>query len=241
MIAERDLVAELALRKLEEFSVDIGTLIGRLALGPRWAVVEQAKAQPEFALSLPATMTLGGTSLLLRNVQAGDARAILDFARGLPAHDLLFLRRDITSIPQVEALLRDAATGMAVTILALDGAEVVGYATVASEGLSWTRHVRELRILVAERMRRKQLGRLLIEQAFAIAREQGAKKMIAQMTVDQRGAIGVFRRMGFEPEARLRSQVIDRDGQLHDLQIMGLDVDAFEAKLEVAVMQPSDV
>lgn len=221
--------------------MDIGTWIGRLALGPRWAVVEQAKAQPETALSLPATVTLDGTYLTLRNVQPGDAPAILAFARALPAHDLLFLRRDITSLAQVEAVLHDAETGLAVTVLALHGPEVVGYATVASDGLSWTRHVRELRVLVAEQMRGKQLGRLLIEQAFAIARAQGAKKMIAQMTVDQRAAIGVFRRMGFEPEARLRSQVVDRNGQFHDLQIMGLDVDAFEAKLEVAVAVPSEV
>ncbi len=217
--------------------MDIGTWIGRLGMGPRWVVVEQAKAQPEAALLLPATITLDGTTLLLRNAEPGDAPALLAFARGLPAHDLLFLRRDITSLPQVEALLRDATTGLAVTILVLDGTEVVGYANVGSDGLSWTRHVRELRILVAERMRGRQLGRLLIEQAFAIAKAQGARKMIAQMTVDQRAAIAVFRRMGFEPEARLRSQVIDRDDHLHDLQIMGLDVDAFEARLEVAVAQ----
>ncbi|HEY5477292.1 MAG TPA: GNAT family N-acetyltransferase [Tepidiformaceae bacterium] len=221
--------------------MDISTLIGRLALGPRWAVVEQAKAQPETALSLPATITLDGVNLLLRGVRIGDAPAILAFARALPAHDLLFLRRDITSSVQVDAVLRDAETGLAVTVLAFEGQEVVGYATIASDGLSWTQHVRELRVLVAERMRGKHLGRLLIEQSFAIARMQGAKKMIAQMTVDQRGAIGVFRRMGFEPEARLRSQVIDRSGQLHDLQIMGLDIDAFEARLEVAVTQPTEV
>ena len=55
------------------------------------------------------------------------------------------------------------------------------------------------------------------------------------MTVDQQGAISVFRKLGFEPEARLKGQVIDREGHLHDLQIMSLDVDAFASRLEAAL------
>ena len=43
----------------------------------------------------------------------------------------------------------------------------------------------------------------------------------------------------FEREARLRNQLIDRDGQLHDLQIMSLDVDEFRAKVDLmAVSAP---
>ena len=56
--------------------------------------------------------------------------------------------------------------------------------------------------------------------------------MVAQITADQTAAIEVFSSLGFETEARLHPQVIDRDGQLHDLQIMGLDVDAFQLALE---------
>jgi L-amino acid N-acyltransferase YncA len=149
----------------------------------------------------------------------------------LPPYDLLFLRRDITDPTQVETWLDEAQRGQVTTVLALEGSKVVGYATVASDGLAWTRHVRELRVMVAESMRGKHLGRLLIEQAFAIAREQGARKMVAQMTVDQEAALSVFRTLGFEPEARLANQVMDREGGLHDLQIMSLDIADFEDKL----------
>jgi hypothetical protein len=38
---------------------------------------------------------------------------------------------------------------------------------------------------------RSGLGRLLTEQGFAIARERGVRKMIAQMTTDQEAAIFV--------------------------------------------------
>ena len=207
----------------------------RLLRGPFGGVLEQAVAQPSAPLTLPAHATVGGRDLTLRYLEQSDGPAILAFARALPAHDMLFLRRDITKDDQVAAWLRDAATGLATTVFATDGNVIVGYATVASDGLTWTRHIRELRVLVAAEMRGQHLGRLLTEQAFAVAREQGAKKMVAQMTTDQVGAIRAFRRIGFAPEARLRSQVIDREGHLHDLQIMTIDIDEFQSKLEAAI------
>ena len=158
---------------------------------------------------------------------------MLDFARSLPPHDLLFLRRDITQPEVVEDWARDLQEDRYVTIVALRGTQIVGYATVASDGLAWTRHVAELRVLVSPSMRGLQLGRILTEQAFAIARQRGVRKMIAQMTLDQRAAMRVFSHIGFEREARLRNQLIDRDGQLHDLQIMSLDVDEFRAKIDL--------
>jgi len=203
--------------------------------GPFSGVLDQAIAQPTTPLALPAHTTVDDRQVLLRYLEQGDAPAILAFARSLPAHDLLFLRRDITNEEQVNSWLHEARTGLATTVLALDGPAVVGYATVAADGLTWTRHVRELRVMVAPDLRGKHLGRTLVEQAFAVAHAQGAKKMVAQMTVDQEGAVNSFQRLGFQREAVLRSQVMDREGQLHDLQIMSLDVDEFESKLATAI------
>jgi hypothetical protein len=61
--------------------------------------------------------------------------------------------------------------------------------------------------------------------------------MVAQMTVDQEAAIRVFSTLGFNAEARLANQVIDRDGGLHDLQIMSLDIADFEDKLTAMQMR----
>ncbi|MCZ2109590.1 MAG: GNAT family N-acetyltransferase [Dehalococcoidia bacterium] len=207
----------------------------RIIGGANWSVLEQAQAQPSEPLTLPVQVEIDGIELLLRRLEPGDEAAMLAFARALPAHDLLFLRRDITQPDQVALLVQAVEGGLSETVVVLRGAEIVGYANVASDGITWTRHVRELRVLVAESMRGHHLGRLLTEQAFAIARAQGAKKMIAQMTVDQQAAMAVFKRLGFVAEAKLRNQVMDREGQLHDLQIMSLDVDAFRARLEFAL------
>lgn len=206
--------------------------LASIFFGRRWQLEKQAKAQARERLPLPAHVTIAGTPLTLRLMDHTDGPRVLRFARALPPHDLLFLRRDITQPDQVDVWLEEVAKGTTTSVLALHKGDIIGYASVVTDGLAWTRHLRELRVLVAPSMRRAHLGRLLTEQAFAIAKQQGATKMMAQMTIDQAAAIAVFRRMGFEAEARLRHQVIDRDGQLHDLQIMGLDIEAFQMELD---------
>ena len=207
--------------------------IGRLFGGQ---IADQVAAQSAEPLEYPATITFDNTALTLRLLARGDEEAMLEFAQGLPAHDLLFLRRDITHPDVVDEWLRDIEDGYRTTIVVAEGDRVVGYASVASDRLSWTRHVAELRVLISPSMRGKRLGRLLTEQAFALAKERGVKKMMAQMTTDQEAAIKVFSRMGFQKEARLRNQVMDRDGALHDLQIMSLDVEEFQAKIDVLLL-----
>ena len=86
--------------------------------------------------------------------------------------------------------------------------------------------------MVSTAMRAQGLGRLLTQEAFAVALGLGIEKMVAQMTVDQKGAISVFQGMGFRPEALLRDHVKDRDGRTHDLLILSHDVAKFQSQLD---------
>jgi hypothetical protein len=47
------------------------------------------------------------------------------------------------------------------------------------------------------------------------------------MTLEQAAAHAVFRSFGFRDEALLAGQVQDREGRLHDLRVMSLNVEAF--------------
>ena len=207
--------------------------LGRLFGGQ---IADQVAAQSAEPLEYPAAISLDGVTLTLRFLERGDREAMLDFARQLPIHDLLFLRRDITEPSNVDQWIEDIEDGYYTTIAAVHDDQIVGYTSVATDRLGWTRHVAELRVLISHEMRGKNLGRLLTEQAFALAKQRGVKKMMAQMTTDQEAAVKVFTRMGFQREARLRNQVMDRDGALHDLQIMSLDVDEFQAKIDVMLL-----
>ncbi|MCY4393246.1 MAG: GNAT family N-acetyltransferase [Chloroflexi bacterium] len=175
----------------------------------------------------PAAGTVGGRRVSLRLMDSGDGDAMLAFARGLPEHDLLFLRRDITQPDQVETWVQRIEAGVTTSLLLLDeDGTIAGYATVDRNDLPWSQHVAELRVLVGPTLRGRGVGRLLTEEAFRIALGMGVDKVIGQMTVDQHQAIAVFRSLGFQPEALLRDHVKDRDGNKHDLVILSHDIAA---------------
>ncbi|MDZ7729231.1 MAG: GNAT family N-acetyltransferase [Dehalococcoidia bacterium] len=162
----------------------------------------------------------------------GDRDAVLAFARQLPPHDLMFLRRDITQEDGVQAWIHEIEIGEAKTILAIDGENVLGYATVHRSLIPWSTHVGELRVLIASGMRGQGLGRVLTQEAFNLALGEGLEKMMAQMTLDQKGAISTFEGLGFRPEALLRDHVKDREGNRHDLLVLSHDVQRFQAQME---------
>ena len=180
----------------------------------------------------PRKVKLGGEAITLRPMKAADRQALLAFSRALPGHDLLFLPVDISRPAVVDAWVDAIERGSVTTLLAdLEGA-VLGYAAVDRGQLDWSPHVAELRVLVSGEMRGKGLGRLLTQEAFALALELGIEKMVAQMTVDQKGAIAVFEGMGFRPEALLRDHVKDREGKKHDLLVLSHDVARFQSQMD---------
>ncbi|MGE0598145.1 MAG: N-acetyltransferase family protein [Dehalococcoidia bacterium] len=184
----------------------------------------------EGARTYPMTHRAGNQDITLRPMTPDDKAAVLAFARALPEHDLLFLRRDITEEPAMDDWVAELKSGEIATILALKGDEVVGYATIHRSLLRWTAHVAELRVMIAESMRGAGLGRVLTQEAFATALAEGIEKMVAQMTLDQKGAIATFEGLGFRPEALLRDQVKDRAGNKHDLLVLSHEVARFESQ-----------
>jgi RimJ/RimL family protein N-acetyltransferase len=168
----------------------------------------------------------------LRWMQDLDAPAVLTFARGLDPHDLLFLRRDIRQAKVVAAWLREIAAGQYETVLAWRDDMVIGCGTLARDPLSWSRHVAEIRVVIAREVRGQGLGAQLIQEMFRLALVKGAEKVFAQMTTDQLGAIAVFEGLGFRPEAILRQHVKDHAGETHDLVMLSHIVSEVAATLE---------
>jgi L-amino acid N-acyltransferase YncA len=176
--------------------------------------------------SYPHTVTLSdGRQVRLRLMTPGtDVYRLHAFAKSLPTDDLQFLRVDITRLMVVIHWAQNIKAGVTVTVLADANDEVVGYASVHNDQVSWQRHLGELRIQVGSAYRGCGLGGLLGKEVFAIASDLGIEKIVAQMTADQRQAIALVERHGFKHEAVLHDFVIGRDGRKNDLVVMTRNV-----------------
>ena len=183
--------------------------------------------------SYPYDVTLSdGRQVRLRLMTPGsDVYRLHAFATSLPKDDLQFLRVDITRLMVVIHWAQHVKAGLTVTVLAEDNGEVVGYASVHNDQVSWQRHLGELRIQVGKAYRGCGLGGLLGKEIFAISSDLGIEKIVAQMTADQREAIALVERHGFKQEAVLHDFVIGRDGRKNDLVVMTRNV----AKVESGV------
>ncbi len=175
----------------------------------------------------PITAKLGGQSYRIRTMTSDDGDALMAFARELPPHDTLYMRRDITRQSAIDSWLKALREGVIYSLLAEDNAGICGNSTVNLNELEWTRHVADLRVATALRTRARGLGRLLAREAFNIALALDIEKLFARMTPDQEGARVLFRELGFQAEAVLRDHIKDRDGAYHDLLIMACDVQTF--------------
>jgi L-amino acid N-acyltransferase YncA len=172
-----------------------------------------------------ATKLPDGGSVEVRLMSADDRDAVLAFAKGLPEEDLLFLRVDLTEPGVIDEWIGNLENGSSTSLVAYDQNGLVGYATVHRSPARWTRRVGEIRVNVSPEYRARGLGRRLISQIFDLARSQGLRKLMANMTTDQPGAQAAFRKLGFVPEALLADYVEDRNGLARDMVIMSYDVD----------------
>ncbi len=173
----------------------------------------------------------------LRNGQASlhlmsgqDNADMLAFAKTLPPHDLLFLRSDILQPRVIEAWVKKIESGKNISVIATIDGEIIGYGTLSRGEMDWSRHVAELRIMVGPNHRETGVGRVLVRELFRIALDKSIEKVYARMTLDQAGARKLFAELGFHPEALLENEVKDREGNLHDVLSMAVDVETFLAR-----------
>jgi RimJ/RimL family protein N-acetyltransferase len=173
----------------------------------------------------PRTFMLDeNTEVSMRLMIPADTHRIVTFARSLPEDDLLYLRMDITKLNVVAQWGQNIKEGRTVTVLGEVNKEIVGYASLHHNEVTWQRHLGEIRMQVGPRYRSRGLGRALGGEIFALAQDLGLRKIVAQMTTDQKGAIATVERLGFRKEAVLHNFVIDRADRMRDLIVMSYDL-----------------
>jgi len=165
----------------------------------------------------------------LRPIEPGDGTALTNFFARIPDSDRTFLKEDVDD-PDVVA--QWARPGTARTIAVEDGDIIGSVAVVPLHG--WSSHVGEIRLVVDPAARGKGVGRALARKAVLDATDLGLAKLVVEVISDQEALVGMFRALGFEPEALLADHVRDRQGDVRDLLVLAQDVEAQFAAMESA-------
>jgi ribosomal protein S18 acetylase RimI-like enzyme len=165
----------------------------------------------------------------IRPIEPGDQPSLTRFFEGIPDGDRTFFKENVGD---PEVLVAWAQPGPARSV-AVDGDRVVGsVAVVPLHG--WSSHVAEVRLVVDPGCRGRGLGRALARRAVLDALDMGLSKLVVEVIADQEALIGMFRALGFDPEALLADHVRDRAGELRDLMVLANSVEEQFAAMSTA-------
>jgi len=182
--------------------------------------------------SYPRQLQTEAGDVEIRLMSRADEAGVLEFARALPTHDLLFLPRNISQPKVLSAWIKEIELGDITSLLAVKDGRVVGCGTLVRDSRSWSTHVGEIRMVVSQDVRGQGVGRTLSQETFALALCAGLEKLTVQMTLDQQAAIALFESLGFKAEALLRDHVKDVASKKHDIVVLGHNVSQVAAQME---------
>lgn len=180
------------------------------------------------ARHLPWTAQVGGEPVTFRLMTPDDRDRVLAFVKSLPEEDLYYLINDIRNPAGMNRWIEGIVDRSMITILAISPRdELLGYATLRSGQLRWTRHLGEIRIMVSPKARGRGVGKLLGKEVFAAAHDTDMRRIFARVTSKQMPARYLFQHLGFHIEALLAECVIDNEGRTQDMMFMSYDVAGF--------------
>ncbi len=158
----------------------------------------------------------------LRPLTQEDIEALHAFFASVPAEEWTFFKEDVTDPAVAERWVTDER---GVRRLAVDDdGHIVAFAALYP-GVGGSSHVAAITLVVAGAARRQGLGRTLARQMLIDALEHGFKKVTVETAANNAGAVEMFRKIGFEPEALLRDHFYGHDGELHDIVVLAHAVD----------------
>lgn len=163
----------------------------------------------------------------IRPLDPDHELALTRFLDRIPDSDRTFFKEDVDD-PDVRA---SWSRRRGVRSLAFDGPAVIGFVGVFPlQG--WSSHVGEVRLVVDPDYRGRGIGRALARHAVREALQLGLRKIVVEVVADQEAAVGLFRALGFVPEALLADHVRGQGGEVRDLMILSHSVDAASAGLD---------
>ncbi|CAN5840186.1 hypothetical protein BH24ACT5_BH24ACT5_15080 [soil metagenome] len=164
-------------------------------------------------------MSAGGrerTHVEVRRLEVDDVEAVRTFFARVPEGDRTFFKEDVSRPDVIASWLAESDEHR---LIAIVDDEVIGYAAVL-RGVAWSRHVAEVRIVIAPEFRQRGIGRLLAQRAVVEAQDLHIEKLVVDVVAGHDRLFDMFTALGFQKEGRLRAQVRSTAGETRDLLVL---------------------
>jgi len=182
----------------------------------------------------PKLVTLKkGVELTVRPMVPTDEAALQAFFADLPLEDRQFLKEDVSNPAVIRRWCEELDYTNVLPILALtEEGQVAGNGTLHAHRYPWSKHVGEIRCVVAREWQHKGVGVVLCRELVANAQHGSFEKIVAKMAEDQDAARTVFERLGFHVEAVLKDHIVDLQGRKRNMVIMSSHLPKLSQQLE---------
>ena len=169
----------------------------------------------------PHYVTLSnGQSVLLRYVEPNDAEALLAHVNEVGAERVHIMTERVLQSPEEEAeQLRRLDREKVLFLVGATHGAIVASADVHRGTQVKSAHTGNLGIAIRKEFRGVGLGTAIMEDIVRWSRSVGIRKLTLGVFATNAPAIALYRRFGFEEEARLKNQVL-LDGKLVDEILM---------------------
>ncbi len=160
-----------------------------------------------------------GSRALLRPLVANDRESLMELFDHTSKEDLRYLRNDVTSRELVDSWVDALDYNKVFPLIAVVHNRVVGNATLHFR-TGAHRHRGEVRIYLAQEVRRRGLGTRMLQSLIDIARNVGLHQLIAKIVTDQGPVIKAFEELGFSRQCNLPDHFMLPDGSTRDVALL---------------------
>ena len=167
-----------------------------------------------------------GEKVILRPMVKEDEQKLLEFFRGIPEEDRLYLRDDVTDPKVIKTWAENLNYDHIIPLLAVIGDKIIGDATLHRRTTDKSSKIGEIRIVIDKDFRRRGLGTLFAREIYYLALSLKFNKLVAEAFEHQKAVLKTCESLGFRHEKILRDRAVDLTGKKRNLIVMVEDVDA---------------
>jgi RimJ/RimL family protein N-acetyltransferase len=173
-----------------------------------------------------------GTEVIIRTMRKEDLEESYHFFKSLAPEDRTYLRTDVTKLNVIKARIKAQEEGLVRRLVAVIDNKIITDGGLELSGREWKKHQGEIRLIVATEYQQKGLGLIMAKELWQLALKEKLQDIVVKIMRPQKGAIRIFKKLGFQEEAVFKDYVTDGKGKKQDLIVMRCDVDKMWKAME---------